>query len=271
VPAQRQRLREARSLLFVPGSRPDRFDKAAAAGADLVVLDLEDAVRPEEKALALDHVGEWLVRGRPAVVRINALGTPWHEAEVSAVTRWGCGVMVPKAEHAAGLVRLGERCPGGLIALVETARGVQSVDAVAATPGVERLALGTVDLAAELGVDPASSPALAYSRGRLVIASAAAGIAAPIDGVTTALGDVDSLASDTRAARALGFAGKLCIHPRQVQVVHEELRPGVDEIRWAERIIAESSIGGVAVVDGAMVDAPVVARAHAILSRADLL
>jgi citrate lyase subunit beta/citryl-CoA lyase len=178
--------------------------------------------------------------------------------------------MVPKAEHAAGLARLGERCPGGLIALVETARGVRGVDAVAATPGVERLALGTIDLAAGLGVDPDAWAALAYSRGRLVISSAAAGIAAPIDGVTTALGDPVALASDTRAARALGFTGKLCIHPRQVEVVHEEFRPGIDEIRWARRVVAESSSGGVAVVDGAMVDAPVVARAHAILSRVDL-
>ncbi len=265
--SEQQRLTRARSLLFVPGSRPERFEKAAAAGADLVVLDLEDAVPPDQKDAALQHVTQWLRGGQWAVVRINGAGTPWHEAEVSAMAGLFCAVVVPKAEDGAGLTALGQRLGRRLIALVETARGVRDLDAVAAAHGVERLALGTIDLAAELQVDPTSGPALAYSRGRMVVASAAAGLAAPIDGVTTALDDEELLRSDTRAARALGFGGKLCIHPRQVRVVLEALRPPQAEVRWAERVVQASAGGGVAVVDGAMVDPPVLARARAVLSR----
>lgn len=269
MPADRQRLAAARSLLFVPGSRPDRFEKAAEAGADVVVLDLEDAVRPDEKELALQHVVEWLASGRWAVVRINGIGTPWHEAEISALAPIGCGVMVPKAEDANALAGLAEHWECGLVALVETARGVQVLDAVAAAPGVERIALGTIDLAAELGVDPASWPALAYARGRVVAASSAAKLPAPIDGVTTAVADAKRLTSDALAARELGFGGKLCIHPRQVQAIHQAFHPRAEEISWAKRVVAASSAGGVTVVDGAMIDAPVVRRARAILSRVD--
>lgn len=265
---QPEQLAHARSLLFVPGSRPDRFDKAAAAGADLVVLDLEDAVRHEDKVQALRHVVDWLKRGTTAVVRINACGTPWHDEEVSALADVSCDIMVPKAEDAGALALLGSRINGNVVALVESARGVRDLDAIAAAVGVTRIALGTIDLAAELGIDPDSRAALEYSRGRMVVASAAAGLAAPIDGITTRLGDVDTLIADTRAAREMGFAGKLCIHPQQVPVVHQELRPSDADIGWAQRVVESAAAGGVAVLDGAMIDPPVVARARAIVSRA---
>ena len=124
--------------------------------------------------------------------------------------------MIPKAEDPETLASLARRAEVELVALVETARGIQAVDDIAAAPGVSRLAIGTIDLAVELGVDPSSWAGLAHARGRLVVASAAAGLAAPIEGVTTDFRDAARVGSDATTARALGFGGKLCIHPRQV-------------------------------------------------------
>lgn len=258
----------ARSLLFVPGDRPERFDKAAATGADVVIIDLEDAVAPESKPAALAHALTWIRAGHQAVVRINGFGTPWHAHEVAAVARTEAAVMVPKAQSADELAHLQRTVGDRVIALIETARGIRDVDAVAGAPGVVRLALGNVDLSAELGLDPASHPALAYARGRLVVASAAAGLVPPIDGVTTSLDSAEVLAADLAVTRELGFEGKLCIHPRQVAPVNEALRPNEKELAWARRVLAAADAAGVSVVDGAMVDGPVVARATQLLARA---
>lgn len=258
-------LAHARSFLFVPGSGPDRFEKALASGADVVVLDLEDAVAPEEKDQALRDVVRWLGAAGPAVVRVNAIGTPWHAGEVAALADL-CSIMLPKAEDAQDVASVAQRVGGGVIALVETARGIRDVDTIAST-GVARLALGTVDLAADLAVDPTSWSALAYARGRIVVASAAAGLPAPVDGVSTRLDDIEALRTETHAARDLGFGAKLCIHPRQVAPVNDLFRPSQDEIRWARRVLSAAATGGVTVVDGAMVDPPVLRRAEAILGR----
>jgi citrate lyase subunit beta / citryl-CoA lyase len=261
----------ARSLLFVPGDRPERFTKAAASGADLVVLDLEDAVAPARKATALAEVLAWLSAGHDCVVRVNAVGTDSHAAEIEALAGTGAALMLPKAESAPDVAGVVARLAGEpVIALVETALGVRDVDAIAAVDGVARLALGTVDLAAELGVDHASYPAMSYSRGRLVIASAAAGLPGPIDGVTVRLDSTTRLAEDLEVALDLGMGAKLCIHPRQVDQVNTAFAPSAEEITWARRIVEamEAGGGGVVVVDGAMVDVPVLTRARRILDRA---
>lgn len=268
-------VRSARTLLFVPGDRPERFEKAAGSGADVVVLDLEDAVAPPAKGAALGHVVAWLAApGNSAVVRINAAGTPTHAAELAALASTAAAVMLPKAD-ADQIAHVrdglgGEASEHEVLALIETARGVSDADAIAQAPGVARLVLGTIDLSAELGVEAASYDAMAYSRGRLVIASAAAGLPGPIDGVTVTLDDPAILDEDLRVARDLGFSGKLCIHPKQVATVNQALSPSADEVAWAERILAAAggSNGGVVVVDGAMVDKPVVLRAQRLLSRA---
>lgn len=259
----------ARSLLFVPGDRPERFDKAVATGADCVIIDLEDAVASGSKQQALGHALAWIEAGGSAVVRVNAVGATWHDHEIAALAATTALVMVPKSQSAGDLAAVADRLGGErVIALVETALGVRDADLVCSAPGVVRVALGNVDLSAELGVDPASHPALTYARGRLVVASAAAGIASPIDGVTTVLESADALAADLAVTRELGFGGKLCIHPRQVDAVNAALRPSDSEIVWARRII-EASAGsiGVSVFDGTMVDAPVIARAERILAR----
>ena len=139
---------------------------------------------------------------------------------------------------------------------------------VAASGAVCRLALGNVDLASMLGVDPASHSALHYARGALVMASAAAGLPAPVDGVTTQFDDEAALEADIAHGRDMGFGGKLCIHPRQVAVVNMGMSPAPHELDWARRVLAQA-VEGVSVVDGSMVDAPVLARARSIVARAD--
>ena len=254
----------------MPGDRPDRFDKAAAAGADAVILDLEDAVAPESKHQALDHVASWLAGGGRAVVRVNASGTTWHDAEIDVLRPSGAPIMLPKTECRDALATVAARLSGTprIIALIETARGVRDIDDLCAEGGVARIALGNVDLSAELGVDAASQHALAYTRGRLVIASASAGLPAPIDGVTTAIDDLASLERDTEHGQEMGFGGKLCIHPRQVQTVNTGYSPTASDVAWARRIVnADGGAGGVLVVDGKMVDAPLVRRAQHIIAQ----
>lgn len=273
APALVEQVQAAATLLFVPADRPERFAKAEDSGADLVVLDLEDAVAPDNKAAARRHAAEWVAAGHRCAVRINAAGTPWHEAELAVLAPSGCAVMLPKAEDA-GVVRrvaqaLGPDVP--LIALIETARGVLDAAAIAGVARVRRLALGTFDLAAELGIDPADRAALSTARQTLVLASAAAGLPGPIDGVTAAIDDAEQIADDAGHGKRLGLTGKLCIHPRQLAPAAAALRRSEAELAWAVRIVdAVRAAQGVAVVDGTMVDKPVVDRAQRILAQAGI-
>ncbi|WP_328529369.1 aldolase/citrate lyase family protein [Nocardioides sp. NBC_00368] len=261
----------ARTWLFVPGDRPERYAKAAAAGADLVVLDLEDAVAPAAKDAARAQVIDWLLRAEAAVaVRVNAAGSIWHDADIAALAALGSPttVVLPKADNPVTVEAVMSALPAGsaVVALVESALGVARAGDLARSPGVVRLAFGSFDLAAELGVDPDHAPALAPARGSLVLASAVGGLAGPVDGVTGDVRDHERLTADVAAAAALGFAGKLCIHPGQVVPAAAALAPTADEVAWAERVLAAATEDGVALVDGRLVDAPVVARARRIVS-----
>lgn len=262
-------LETARTLLFVPGDRPDRFAKAAASGAGLVILDLEDAVAPTDKDAARRHVTEWLARGHRCAVRINGAATSWHDEDLAAVAPYECSVVVPKAESPEGLARASRLLHQAsvMMALVETAAGVLAAPAVASVAGVRRLALGTFDLGAELGVAPDDEEAMAWSRGAMVLASAAAAIAPPVDGVTAAVDDEERVRSDVRRAARIGFTGKLCIHPRQVGVVEDVLRPTEEELGWARSVVEAAEASAVVVVDGKMVDKPVVDRARRLLEQ----
>ena len=266
-------LADATSLLFVPGHRPDRFAKAAGAGAGAVILDLEDAVAPDAKDEARAHVRAWLAAepaGPESVVRINPPGTAWYDADVAALAGTSAVVMLPKAETpdavAALVAALG---PGAtVLPLIETADGVLNARSVLAVPGVLRAAFGSIDLSAQLGVDPTDTTALLAARSALVLASAGAGVAPPVDGVSTDIGDDAALAADARHAAALGFTAKLCIHPRQLPTVHAAFAPTADELAWARRVLDAAGDGAVTVLDGKMVDKPVVDRARRILARA---
>lgn len=260
-------VRTARSLLFVPGDRPDRFDKALASGADVVVVDLEDAVAPDAKATARDAVASALAAGARLAVRVNGVGTPWHDDDLALARRHGAAVVLPKADAASVATLPAEAT---VVALVESARGLLDAPAVAAAPAVVRLALGHLDLAAELGVSPDARPVVDAARVALLTASVAAGLAGPVDGVTPQVRDTGRLAADLAAATAVGCAGKLCIHPGQVEAVHAALAPSDDDLAWARRVLAaEAADGaGVLLVDGQMVDAPVLVRARRVVALA---
>jgi len=259
-----------RSLLFVPGSRPERFAKALAAGAAQVIVDLEDAVGPQDKANARESVRAWLSADHPVVLRINGADTPWFAEDLALCASPGvAAVMLPKAEQplVADVVRAGAT---SVIALVENAAAFSSLGLLASTPGIERLAFGSIDFQADLGMRDATEDDLLAFRAALVLASRAAGIGAPIDGVTVALDDEARLREDVLRARRLGFGGKLCIHPRQVAMVNTLFAPTADEVAWARRVVAATGNAGgnVVSVDGRMVDRPVVLRAEAILREA---
>ena len=268
-----------RSYLFVPGHRADRFEKALASGADAVVLDLEDAVASQDKAAAREAVARYLATADEAtrqrlVLRINDEATPWFDDDVALLAAMRApAVMLPKAEHVTTLARLRSACPGlGVLALIESARGVLNVEALAAADGVQRLVFGTLDFALDLDLvdDPAAGPVgLDAAASRLAWASRAAGLPAPVAGVTADIHDAALLHADFARARAHGFGAKLCIHPQQVAWVHEALRPAEAEIEWAQRVIAAAAATqGAVQLDGRMVDRPVVERARRLLQRA---
>ena len=266
-------LKFARSYLFVPASRTERIAKALAARADVVIVDLEDAVALESKQTARSQLAQYL-DAAPAdtrvVVRINAIETEWYASDAELCRhRAVMAVMLPKAEHALSLADLTAKLASEkpLIPLVETARGVWNAKEIAAVPNVLRLALGPLDLQVDLGVQ--GDEALAPHRAHLVLASRVAGVLAPIDGPTASFDDAAVISADAQRGRREGFSGKLCIHPKQVDAVNGAFSPSAAEIEWAQRVMAvnQASGGQAATLDGAMLDRPVYARAEAILQR----
>lgn len=250
--------------LFVPGHRPERFAKAAASGADAIIIDLEDAVPPDAKDRARAELrADFDI---PVIVRINAAGTPWHAADVEAVAALGgAGLMLPKSEANDDLSSLlTHACRIPILVLIETARGIADGRRIAAMKGVAGLVFGSIDYSADLGCAH-SREALLSARSELVLASRLAGKPAPIDGVTTVLNDDEVAEDDARYARDLGFGGKLCIHPRQIGPILSGFEPQEVEIAWARKVLASGS--GAVAVDGVMVDEPVRIRARAIMAR----
>jgi citrate lyase subunit beta / citryl-CoA lyase len=254
--------------LFVPGNRPERFEKAAGCGADAVIIDLEDAVAAEAKSAARSSLRADFT-SLPILVRINGFGTAWHADDLIAASRLPfAAIVIPKSELVPQLLAIASSIDvplPPLLALIETGRGLADARQIAALPGVSRLAFGSVDFCADIGC--AHTPeALLSARSELVLASRLANKPAPLDGITTALEDLVRVSDDSAHARSLGFGGKLCIHPKQVQPVLASFRPGASEIAWAHRVLASGD--GVTTIDGMMVDEPVRARARSILQRA---
>lgn len=263
----------ARSFLFVPGDRPDRFDKAVAAGSDCTILDLEDAVNPSDKHAARQAVKAWLDTGNRAALRINPPGTEFYQDDLALVSHPNLtAVLLPKAESPDECRAILSRMNDGisLLPLIESSTGVLRAAQIAATPGVARLLFGTVDFMTECGITD-DTCGLLHARSVLVLASTAAGLAGPVDGVTLALDDDDQLAADCAAARGLGMGGKLCIHPRQVTGVNAGFSPSDGEIEQARRIVTaaeEAGAKGAIRLDGKLVDIPVVVRARRLLEQA---
>lgn len=271
-------LAHACTFLFVPANRPERFAKAFAAGADAVIIDLEDAVAPDDKATARDA----LARAWPALaesdrarvlVRINAQGSAWHADDIALLSQLRvAGAMVSKAETREGLAAVAAALgpTSMLVPLVESAAGLDAVKALASAPQVLRLAFGHLDYMADLGMacEPPETE-LVPARHAIVLASRLAGIAPPVDGVTVSTSDVDLIAADAQRSRRGGFTGKLCIHPAQVAPVRAAFLPSNDERAWAQRVIDATAgeASGAIRVDGRMVDAPVIALARRVLAQ----
>lgn len=257
-----------RSALFCPADHPGRAAKALAGSADIVILDLEDAVAPAAKDAARDALADILrsATDRPGVVvRINDPATEAGAADVAALAALapGVGVMVPKLTRATPLDRL--PADTRIIGLIETAEAVRDLHAIATLPGIERLALGAVDLSTQLGCEPVSAT-IDAARAQLVLASATAGLAAPLDSPCLNFRDPQVVQEAAGRARRDGFGGMLCIHPAQLAAVAAAYLPTDQQLAWAEKVLAVGEAA--ASVDGEMVDRPVILRARQIIEAA---
>lgn len=256
--------------LFVPANRADRFEKAAASGADAIIVDLEDALAPDLKEAARGNLGGLGSLTVQAFVRINAMGTPWFSGDLDALRATGCRLIcLPKVENR----DLIEEVVGilgkdiAILAQIETASGLLSAASIAAHPNVIQLAFGPADFFLDMGT--AASPQLtSYALSCLAVASRSAGKALPLDGPAFAINDQDVLARECALAAAAGAGGKLCIHPSQVASILTSFSPSAKDIEWAKGIVAADQDGAAQMVDGQMIDAPIVARARSVLSRA---
>lgn len=265
-----------RSYLFVPGNRPERFSNALASGADSVIIDLEDAVPPDNKAAARETVRHWLSAhsdsaDRQLMLRINAFDTPWFTDDLALCRLPGvAAVMLAKTESPAQLDAFSDTPP--VIALIESALGFEHLRAIADVSNVQRLAFGALDFQLDMGMR-ATFDDLIYFRSQLALVSRLAGLLAPIDSPSTALDNDDEVALEAQRASRLGFGAKLCIHPRQVLVVNHSFTPTNEELDWAQRVLAavSQSDGAAVALDGRMIDKPVASRARAILNRSSML
>jgi citrate lyase subunit beta / citryl-CoA lyase len=264
-----------RSYLFVPGNRPDRFAKACAAGADAVVLDLEDSVAAADKLKARTAVAAWLTAAQPVLVRVNTSDSEWFLEDLSLGRKPGiAGVLLPKAERVEEIHFVAEHFGAEVPILpqIETAQGFRNALALATAKPVQRLLFGSIDFQLDLGM-AAEEEELLYFRSQIVLDSRLAGIQPPVDGITTDINSMERVRADTLRARRLGFGGKMCIHPKQVPVVNEGFTPSAEEEAWARRVVEASleSRGGATSVDGKMVDRPLLARAEVILAMVEQL
>jgi citrate lyase subunit beta/citryl-CoA lyase len=279
---------EPRSLLFAPGNRGRTLVKARESIADAVIFDLEDAVPIAEKVSARAVVGEAVAPGRvPVYVRINPLDTPWGEADLRTVVKLGLtGVVLPKCESAAHIDTVdrvltdAEQRQGMMLGsvevmpLVETAAGVLRVAEIAASGSrVRRLAFGAYDFARDLSVAlTGSGEELLVPRATIALAARAAGVQA-LDTPFADITDLEGLLADARRARQVGFSGKLCIHPSQLEPVHRVFTPSSEDVAAAYRVVtafreAERSGRAAIAVDGKLVDYPIAEQQERLLERA---
>ena len=278
-----------RSKLFVPGSRPELFAKALASAADAISIDLEDSVLENRKAEARATVREFLLSAaarattKTIIVRVNALGTPHFEADVMAVAQPGLALLnLPKPEcaddvHAA--VAVLERAeaanrvirPAGVLANIETPKGLRSAAEIAAAhPRVAGLQLGYLDLFGSMGIDRRDAASVHATLFAVRTAAGSAGVFA-YDGAFADVNDAEGFRAEARMARSLGYWGKSCIHPSQIALANEVFRPREEEVAQAMRVIeasrkAEARGVGAFVLDGRMIEVPVVRRAEAIVA-----
>lgn len=264
------------SFLFVPATRPERFVKALDSGADGVILDLEDAVAEEEKDQARAAIrSAWpsfsAEQKRRLVIRSNSPGSHFYAADLILAQELDIAcLLIPKSESLDQVNGAAQILPNtAIIPMIETALGLHHLDEIANSEQVLRLALGNLDLQVDLGMtcDPQETE-LQTARFQIVLASRLAQIAPPIDGVTPSTDDIERITDDAQKAKRIGFGGKLCIHPKQVDLVKAAFMPTAEELSWAQRVIAadKASKGAAVKLDGRMIDRPVVLLAKRTLA-----
>lgn len=269
----------ARTFLFVPGDRPERYAKALATNTDVVIIDLEDAVsaaaKDRARSMLHDNWGSFsMADRRRLVIRINAANSAWHAADLEllkALSRQElAGIMVPKTDGAGPLTAITDECGDvALLPLVETAAAFGALDEIACAPHVVRLCLGSVDLQADLSMEAGDDGMeLAAAKWSIAVASRRASRGLPVDGVTLSIDKPEQLMADTQRAIRAGFGAKLCIHPSQIDVVHAAMTPSPQKLEWALKVIEQAASGvGALQVDGKMVDEPVLRLAERFLAR----
>ena len=233
-----------------------------------MIIDLEDAVPNDQKRQARETVAAWLSGERPVYVRVNGATTAWFRADVEALARPGlAGIILPNAEDPAQIAEVVDGIPqeARVIPLLETAVGIWNAREIATGPRVEHLAFGAIDFQLDTGID-GDNEELLYARSRLVLASRVAGTLAPLDGITVALDDAERLRADVIRAQRLGFGGKLCIHPSQVEEVNRGFTLTEREVAWARRVLeaAEAATGAIR-FEGEVIDRPRIERAKRII------
>ena len=267
----------ARSFLFVPANRPERFAKALASGADAVILDLEDSVPLDGKAEARDTLRQaWPQLQQAAcaaVIRINSPDTEWGQQDLSGLQGLSglAGIMVPKCEGAHNLQRVAQAFAGvPSLPIIESALGYLALREIAQAPQVGRLVVGHIDFLADTGMNVGEDQReLDSLRFEVAMCTRLGKLAPAVDGVTVSVDDEALIRADTERALRFGFGAKLCIHPRQVPVVHATLAPTAAQVEWAHRVLAamQASKGSAVQLDGKMVDLPVVLQAQRLLER----
>lgn len=266
-----------RSALFVPGSRPDRFAKALAAGADAVIVDFEDAVEEPLKRQARDNLAAFLNENPQASVwvRVNAPSHAEHGDDLGFCRQHAgvAGVLLPKVESAAHVAAVWQTGKP-VLPIIESAKGLLALEQIAHAEGVERLSFGGLDLALDLNLNSGTHAAqmfLDQARMSVQLHSRGADLLPPLDGVHPAIGDPQGLHRAIRHAYDMGYGGALCIHPAQVPVIHAALTPSADDLNWAQKVIKASAAAkgaGAFQLEGQMVDAPVLLRAQRLLALA---
>lgn len=269
IPAVEGKRRAARSWLFAPGHEEKLLGKVFDAGADVVLLDLEDAVPLQLKDRARALVADVAAR-RPCWVRVNRPQSEICGRDLDALAGVAAGIRIPKVESAADVEWVAERAPGlPLDCTIESARGVLAAFDIARCPACASLSYGSVDLALDLDIAGGDQEML-FARSYLVLASRAAAKPPPSDGVHTLIDDDEGLRAEASAARRLGFFGKSAIHPRQVPIINAVFTPTREEVEWAERVLAAFEASGGAATKlpgGEFVDTAVANRARRLLDR----
>jgi (S)-citramalyl-CoA lyase len=266
-----------RSALFVPGSRPERFAKALAAGADAVIVDFEDAVEEPLKRQARDNLAAFLNSHPQAAVwvRVNAPAHAEHADDLAFCRQQAgvVGVLLPKVESAAHVAAVWQ-AGKPVLPIIESAKGLLALEQIAHATGVQRLSFGGLDLALDLNLNtgtPAAQMFLDQARMSVQLHSRGAELLPPLDGVHPAIGDQQGLHRAVRHAYDMGYGGALCIHPAQVPVIHAALAPSAEDLNWARKVIDASAAArgaGAFQLDGQMIDAPVLLRAQRLLALA---